>query len=84
MQYTFEFGFFLCKKRCVTTCHISGKQEEVVGQPGAAICMPNDEFDAEIGRRIAIANAVRRLPRKQRKEIFAAYEKGESNEDNTR
>lgn len=40
---------------------------------GSSRCAPQDRFDAEVGRRIALSRALRPLPRETRRSYWALY-----------
>ncbi len=77
-DYKFSFEMFAIDKhgvRIITTCIVGDKDGYPVAR-GAAIKVPSDKFNPDLGRRIALARALddaRVFGRSERKEVFRQY-----------
>lgn len=54
-----------------TTCNVT--LDSGGSLTGKSICSKNDQFVKEIGRRVALADAIHELPKEVRTEIHEAY-----------
>lgn len=61
---------FVNENRRFTICTVEDGERMFVGQ---AICHPKDQFCKAIGRKIALADAIRGLPKEERKTIWDEY-----------
>lgn len=58
------------QNRRLTLCTVEEGETAFVGQ---AICNPRDQFCKAIGRKVALADAIRYLPKEKRKTIWKEY-----------
>ena len=75
-EYWLEFRYWQAVNVRFVDCRIfEPKDRDSVASlaMGGARCSPGDKFCKEVGRKVALARAIRSLPREVRTSIWAAY-----------